>query len=154
MKKKDINEDEIPLGKKRENAIERYLAAYKEYKETEGADFMQCLINNGCSPRYPLMKIDEFPPGVDIKRAISDMIGFTLRISNKRYNEPYIEAIAEFCIRYSVRAVNVKMTELSDEDLVRELIQRGIKGDRCGGFYKEKIVRVPINIDEETPSES
>ena len=152
-KKKEKEEEKgLFLGNKRKNAVERYKAAYNEFKESGEDDFVKFLTKNGSSYQYPLMKLDEFPPGVDVDRVVSDLIGFVTRMINRKYNEPFIEAVANFTARFPIRALNMKCETLSDEELVKELTRRGIKCNRYGQFYREEIVRVPINIEE--PSES
>ena len=83
---------------------------------------------------------------------LSDLIGIKNRVTHMEHNRAFFEALLSQNIVVTVANKDVvsayksllEPRYVSDEELVRELINRGIKTDDGKTFYKEEVKRTII----------
>ena len=132
----------------REQAVNNYLLAYELYKNGN-MSWADAKKEAKVGHSYPLIELDNYVNISHRRSVVSDLIGFKNRVSNLEQNMPFFKALSSQGIYVDAKEYNgstrgIKASDLCDEEIVSEMLSRGIKTDDGKVFYKEEVKRTTI----------
>lgn len=132
----------------REQAVNNYLLAYELYKNGN-MSWADAKKEAKVGHSYPLIELDNYVNISHRRSVVSDLIGFKNRVSNLEQNMPFFKALSSQGIYVDAKEYNgstrgIKASDLCDEEIVSEMLSRGIKTDDGKVFYKEEVKRITI----------
>ena len=134
-------------AKNRESAINSYLHAYELYKNCK-MSWADAKKKAKAGHSYPLIELDNYVNASHRRSVVSDLIGFKNRVAHLEQNMPFFKALSSQGIYVNVKENNgpigCKAYDLTDGEIVFEMLSRGIKTDDGKVFYKEEMKRTNI----------
>ena len=132
----------------REQAVNNYLLAYELYKNGN-MSWADAKKEAKVGHSYPLIELDNYVNISHRRSVVSDLIGFKNRVANLKQNKPFFKALSSqgiyvYAEEYNVSTIESKVSGLTDEEIVFEMLSRGIKTDDGKVFYKEEVKRTTI----------
>ena len=135
-------------ARNRERAINSYLHAYELYKNGNMC-WADAKKKAKAGHSYPLIELDNYVNASHRRSVVSDLIGFKNRVANLEQNMPFFKALSSQGIYVDAKEYNgstrgIKASDITDEEIVFEILTRGIKTDDGKVFYKEEVKRITI----------